>query len=72
MLIDSEKLRSELRRVRLTDCSDPDAVVLSILAKCEKDQDEKTCGNCKYYDKRGNCLHPYDSCSRFEQREGEK
>lgn len=37
MLIDSETFRTELRRVRLTDCTDPDAVVLAILADIEKE-----------------------------------
>lgn len=39
MLIDSEVLRTELRRVRLTDCTDPDAVVLAILDKIERETD---------------------------------
>lgn len=37
MLIDSETFRAELRRVRLTDCTDPDAVVLAILDNIERD-----------------------------------
>lgn len=39
MLIDSEIFRTELRRVRLTDCTDPDAAVLAILDKIERETD---------------------------------
>jgi len=47
MLIDSEKLRLELRRVRLTDCTDPDAVVLAIL-----DNIERETAKTRYFEKR--------------------
>lgn len=46
MLIDSETLRTELRRVRLTDCTDPDAVVLAILDSIERDTAKR-----RYYER---------------------